>query len=205
MTQNNLNDANQLVYSGLKEVVGTQELARMAAAGPSGVSEGDLSGSEPAANWLKNHDLGKVQSAMEKKFGKKELQGLLLRSGRASCKFFVKQYGAGMQVTSTEYRLLPSKKRLIKGLKAAASLYAELFNKEISVADEGDHWIWQENETLSASQSHLAGQDCFFTIGLLQEYLAWLSGGKAFSVKQTEKVGLTGGACCLAISKQPIE
>jgi hypothetical protein len=205
MTQKNFNEASQLFYSGLKEIVGTKELARMAAAGLKGAVEGDFSENETAVNSLGSHDLGQVQSAMEKKFGTKELQGLLVRSGRASCKFFVKQYGPGMQVTSMEYRLLPSKKRLTKGLKAAAGLCSELFKKEISVVDENDHWIWQENDTLSASRSHTFGHECFFTIGLLQEYLAWLSGGKAFSVKLAEQVGQTGSACCLTISKQPIE
>jgi hypothetical protein len=205
MTQKTLHEVGQLVYSGLKEIVGTQELARMMAADLAGGSECDLSECETAANFLRSDDLGLVKSAMEKKFGKKELQGILVRTGRASCKFFVKQYGPGMQVTSKEYRLLPSKKRLTKGLTAAAVQCSELFKKEISVVDEGDHWIWQENDTNSGSRPYLVDQDCFFMIGLLQEYLAWLSGGKAFSVKQAEKTDLTGGACCLTISKQPIE
>ncbi|MHC1785437.1 MAG: hypothetical protein AB9891_22260 [Anaerolineaceae bacterium] len=205
MTQKILNEVSQLVFSGLKEIVGIKELARMMAADLPGGSEGDLSENETAANLLKCHSLDQVQVAMEKKFDKKELQGLLVRVGRASCKFFVKQYGPGMQVTSTEYRLLPSKKRLAKGLNAAAGLCSELFKKEISVVDEGDHWIWQETDSPSPSCAHLAGQDCFFMIGLLQEYLAWLSGGKAFSVNQTGKAGLADNACCLTISKQPIE
>jgi hypothetical protein len=205
MTRQYINEAYRLFFSGLNEIVGRKELARLLETDTNGAMPGGPSEDESAVLYLREKGMSRLQARMEKQFGRKELQGLLLRSGRASCKFFVRQYGPEMQVTSTEYRLLPTKKRLLKGLKAAAGLCAELFHKEISVVEEGDYWIWQETQPDNETASDTNCPEFFFTIGLLQEYLAWLSGGKTFQVKRAETGGNFEGLSRLAISKQPVE
>jgi hypothetical protein len=200
MTQTQSNKVSRLVFSGLKEIIGLKELSHLVGSGMN--SKGEVKAALVKPDWesLPDQDLGRLQTVMEQKFGQKELQGLLVRSGRASCKFFVKEYGPDMQVTSIEYRLLPSKKRLTAGLLAAANLWSQLFKMDVSVVDDANAWTWRENH-----KNPQSGQDCYFTIGLLQEYLAWLSGGKAFSVKKAEVMDSAGMGLWLKIDKQPIE
>ncbi len=205
MTRRYINEAYRLFISGLNEIIGRKELSRLMETEANGEMPGGPAEVENAVLYLREKGIHRLQDRMEKKFGKKELHGLLLRSGRASCKFFVRQYGPEMQVTSSEYRLLPTKKRLLKGLKAAAGLCAELFQKEICVVDDGDCWIWQETQRENEAASDPGCPEFFFIIGLLQEYLSWLSGGKSFQVKRAEIGGHVEGVDRLLISKEPLE
>lgn len=205
MTLTYSNDVGRLFLSGLNEIIGKEDLQGMLGSGP---QPGSKEISDFKKTDVKNQstiDLGKIQEVLAKKLSSTELRGLLLRCGRASCKFFVKQYGPEMQVTSIEYRLLPSKKRLMRGLKAAAGLWGDLFERNVSVTDEGDQWLWQENRSQHGVQNERPVGDSYFTMGLLQEYLSWLSGGKTFCVKLKEGTSSRTDGCSLHITKQPIE
>lgn len=205
MTQEYLIAAFRLVFSGLKEIFGSEELERLMDAQANGLNFKLISEEDTVWDFVREKNLSQIRTALETEYGDQELRGLLLRAGRASCKYFVRQYGAEMQITSTEYRLLPTKKRLQKGLKAAAGLCGKLFRKEISLIDEGDRWTWQEKLSNSEHGMEECGNESFFTIGLLQEYLAWLSGGKTFQVKKAHNTGFFDGTFRLSINKQPME
>jgi hypothetical protein len=204
MPQTNSNRVSQLVLSGLKEIIGVSELAKIV----SRIVHGEKATSQEINHEIPDVpdcDLEKMQVIMENQFGQKGMQGLMVRSGRASCKFFVKEYGSSMKVTSMEYRLLPSKKRLMIGLQAAAGLWSELFTAKISVVDQGDYWVWQETEPEKKNSCPHLSQNCYFTIGLIQEYLSWMSGGKVFSVKKADPRVQEQVISCLRINKQPID
>lgn len=204
MSQTTSNKVSQLVFSGLREIIGTNELAKIV----SRIVQREKETSQKVIHEIPNlpdSGLGEMQTILENQFGQKELQGLMVRSGRASCKFFVKEYGSSMNVTSMEYRLLPSKKRIMTGLQAAAKQWSELFTAKISVVDQGDSWFWQETELKMEKSSDKVSQNCYFTIGLLQEYLSWMSGGKVFSVKKCDLLGQEQVISSLKINKQPID
>jgi hypothetical protein len=200
-----MNAACRLVYSGLNEILGCAELEKLTEVPARGADFECSSDGHGIMESTGDMYLRRMQTLLGTKYGDQELSGLMLRSGRASCKFFVRQYGPEMQVTSTDFRLLPTKKKLQKGLKAAAGLCGELFRKEISVIDQDDRWIWQEKLPASEAEKEDCRRDSLFTIGLLQEFLAWLSGGKTFQVKRTETAGSMGDVLCLSIHKKPME
>jgi predicted hydrocarbon binding protein len=45
---------------------------------------------------------------------------------------------------------------------------------------------------------------CHLAVGLLQESLYWLSGGKMFNVEETACIGRGDAACTISIDRTPL-
>lgn len=152
-----------------------------------------------------HRDLQMIQHALEEMYGQRGSCGIMLRAGRASFKHFLQQYGVPMGITDLQYRLLPAPIRLKTGLEALARQFSIVAQASVTVEEQDSRWIWQVENCPFA---HKCGSDetlCAYTVGLLQEFLSWASGGRVYSVWEVECEATGSSNCKIQVEKQPLD
>lgn len=145
-----------------------------------------------------------LQNALELAYGPHGGRGMALRIGRACFKYGMKEYGSMLGLTEMTFRLLP----LSMKLRFGAKVFADLFNKHtdqiVHVDELGSRIFWRIERCPLCWQRKSEEPVCHLAVGLLQESLYWLSGGKIFNVEETACIAQGDPSCTIAIDRNPI-
>jgi predicted hydrocarbon binding protein len=91
---------------------------------------------------------------------------------------------------------------------AGASALAEIFNKytdqRVRLEDKGNMLVWHIERCPLCWDRYTDAPSCQMAVGLLQESLYWMSGGKFFSVEETRCVACGDSECSIVIEKVPM-
>jgi len=148
--------------------------------------------------------LSLVQSALEKKYGPRGGRGLALRVGRACFTYGVKEYGSMLGLTEMAFRLLPLSTKLHTGAKAFAELFNKYTDQKVLVEEKDNKIFWHIECCPLCWQRKTDEPVCHLAVGLLQEALYWLSGGKVFNVEETACIARGDAACTIVIDRTPL-
>jgi len=184
-----------IVVDALKETIGPDRFADLVQRHPSMISDDSLAD-------LSFQDLHRV---FEQEFGLKTAGGIFLRAGRSAFGYFVKQFDAETGFEGLEFRLKPTPKRILTGLKALANIFNQECGSAIEVTVEGDSWSWADSNCSECNQERPQAYACHFTTGLLQEYLSWISGGRIFQLKETAGRANGAAVCLISIHHRPLD
>jgi predicted hydrocarbon binding protein len=162
----------------------------------------------PAANLQRGFDFAEmaaVNLALEEMYGPRGGRGMALRAGRATFGRALGNFGALAGVEATAFRMLPLGRRLRVGLSALARIYSEISDQISSVEETGRefHYIVERNATCW-SRSGEEKPVCFMMVGVLQEALNKISGGREFRVDEAECQAMGAKACRFVIRKEPL-
>ncbi len=146
-----------------------------------------------------------VTQTMKEMFGLTGTRGLLVCSGRAAFKYFLKQEGKRLGFDTTQFRLLPTRTKLKKGLQQIAFWMQESSGEVITIVNEDKHWIYQVASSEKGTHELTSSINCDFMVGLLQEFLAWAGGGKFYRVKEASCRAAGADCCSFVIDKFPLE
>ncbi len=161
----------------------------------------------PANNQNRNfptHFSSRMQKAIEEFYGPRGGRGVSLRIGRACFQYGLREYGHMLGLTETAFRLMPMNARL----KIGSTAFAEVLNK-----NTGQHLRMEDKETdliCHIERCHLCMDRhsdeaaCQLLVGLLQEAMIWLSGGKFFHVEETNCIARGDAVCTIVINKTPM-
>jgi len=145
-----------------------------------------------------------LQSALEQVYGPRGGRGLALRAGRSCFKYGLKEYGSMMGITEMAFRLLPLPTKLHTG----AQVFADLFNKHtdqhVRLEETETQILWHIERCPLCWERTENEPVCHLAVGVLQEALYWLSGGKVFNVEETACVACGDPACTIVIDKTPL-
>lgn len=181
-----MNGGEEPLVSGLEEVLGPTELSRLT--GKAGRSS-----------------LTALQQKMEECYGSDGARGVAICAGRSAFKHLVERNGGVIGFEETDYRFSPIKVKIRKGLSLLAKWIENTYGLKATVQNGvGDYYRFEVSE---GQRSDLAKELplCDFTSGLLQEFMAWTSGGKFYVVRETD-CRRTGSACCnFQVGKTPVE
>ena len=145
-----------------------------------------------------------LTETLEQAYGPHGGRGLALRVGRACFNYGIRQYGTQLGITQMAFRLLP----LPAKLTAAATAFAELFNKftdqRVRVEREDGKILWHIERCPLCWERKAADPVCHLAVGLLQEALYWLSGGKVFNVEEKTCIAAGDETCTITIDETPM-
>jgi predicted hydrocarbon binding protein len=148
--------------------------------------------------------LSKLLSTLEQAYGPRGGRGVALRVGRVCFKYGLKEYGTQLGLTELAFRLLP----LSTKLRVGARSFSELFNRHtdqvVRVEETDAKILWHIERCPLCWERHEAEPVCHLAVGLLQESLYWLSGGKLFNVEETSCIARGDACCTIEIEKTPI-
>jgi predicted hydrocarbon binding protein len=149
--------------------------------------------------------LAAIMTALESIYGPRGGRGVALRTGRACLKYGLREFGSLLGLTELTFRLLPLDEKIRFGAEAVAQFFSKVSHQRINLMEDEEHFIWNLENCPLCWGRHTHSPTCHLTVGLLQEALYWVSGGKFFEVEETECCGCGDPACKIVIAKQPFE
>lgn len=148
--------------------------------------------------------VSQIMAALEQAYGPRGGRGLALRTGRACFKYGLKEYGSMLGLTETAFRLLPLPTKLQTGVKVFADLFNKHTDQQVQVEETEKQILWHIERCPLCWGRQTDGPACHLAVGLLQEALYWVSGGKVFNVEETACIAHGGAACTVVIDKIPL-
>lgn len=146
-----------------------------------------------------------LQSTLEQVYGPRGGRGLALRVGRECFKYGLKEYGSMLGLTEIAFRLLPLPTKLRTGAKTFADLFNKHTDQKVSVEEKDDRIFWRIEQCPLCWERKAEEPICHLAVGLLQEALYWVSGGKIFNVEETACIARGDAACTIVIDQAPFQ
>ena len=141
---------------------------------------------------------------LEQVYGPHGGRGLSLRIGRACFNNGIRQYGTQLGITEMAFRLLPLPAKVSAGAKVFAELFNATTDQKVRVEEDGDKLLWHIERCPLCWERHAQEPVCHLAVGLLQEALYWLSGGKVFNVEEETCIAAGDETCTIVIDQSPI-
>ncbi len=149
--------------------------------------------------------VGGLTRALLDMYGPRGARGIGLRVGRVVFKHGIREYGPLLGLAELTFQLLPFSIKLEQGAKAFADLFNLYTDQIVRLQETPEALCWQIERNPLAWGVQSSGPVCFVAVGLLQESLLWLSGGKTFQVDETSCVACGGSVCNIVITRKPLE
>lgn len=194
----------QVAQEGMKEIIGQ---AGVNAVFNLELRKSEETGSEPVnlEDGVSFGELASLQAALEELYGPRGGRGVALRAGRASFPYFLREFGLLSGLMDMDFRLLPARLRLRAGLERMARTIAGFCHEAIEVSEDERCWYWRIERCPECWERQTSEPCCHYIVGLLQEYMAWASGGKYFPVVEVECCAAGGAACIIQIEQQALD
>jgi predicted hydrocarbon binding protein len=148
--------------------------------------------------------LGQITETLEQVYGPHGGRGLALRIGRACFTYGVRQYGTQLGLTEMAFRLLPLPAKVSAGAKVFAELFNNFTDQRVRVEEADGKLLWHIERCPLCWERAAPDPVCHLAVGILQEALYWLSGGKVFSVEEQTCIAAGDAACTIVIDQTPI-
>lgn len=148
--------------------------------------------------------ISSIQTAFELAYGPRGGRGVALRVGRASFKYGLKEYGSMLGLTEMAFRLLSLSTKLHVGARTFADLFNKHTDQKVSIKEQGGRILWNIERCPLCWGRKAQEPVCHLAVGLLQEALYWVSGGKVFNVEETACIASGSATCTLEIDQTPI-
>ena len=148
--------------------------------------------------------LSTLTDTLERMYGPHGGRGIALQVGRACFNNGVRQFGVQTGITEKTFRLLPLRGKVSVGAKALAELFNTFTDQKVRVEEENGKLFWHIERCPLCWERHAQNPVCHLAVGLLQEALYWLSGGKVFNVEEVTCIATGDEMCTIVIDQLPI-
>jgi hypothetical protein len=119
-----------------------------------------------------------IQTTLEQVYGSRAGNGLSERVGRACLKYCLRDYGYGLGVTSSAFRLLPLPRRVLVGFEALTPIINQLSDHKVSLEHDKKNTYIHIELCPDCGKKQLKSTGCAVMLGFLNETLDWISAGK---------------------------
>ncbi len=151
------------------------------------------------------NNLSEILLSLEDLYGARGGQGLALRSGRACLKYGLREFGPFLGVNDLAFRLLPLHMKLRVGAEAFALSFNELTDQVVRLEEEIDRFLWIIERCPLCWNRKADGPACHLAVGILEESLLWVSGGRHFTVEEITCIAAGDPTCTISIDKEPLD
>ena len=107
-------------------------------------------------------------------------------------------------LTEIAFRLLPLPTKLHTGVKTFADLFNKHTDQKVRVEEKDNKIFWHIERCPLCWERKAEEPICHLAVGLLQEALYWVSGGKVFNVEETACIARGDAACTIVIDQTPL-
>lgn len=149
-------------------------------------------------------DVSMLAAGIDQIYGPRGGRMVGLRVGRVAMRYGLYEFGQVLGISDLTARLLPWSIKLTQGAEALMGLFNQFSDQIVRYEDTPDTLLWHVERCPVCWGRDLDQPRDFFTTGLLQESLLWLSGGKTFAVEQTACRAVGDARCTFEIDKTPL-
>jgi predicted hydrocarbon binding protein len=161
----------------------------------------------PAARSEKNfpfESVTRLQESLEQVYGPQGGRGTAVRIGRACFQYGLREYGSLLGITETAFRLLPLSIKIHAGARSFAELFNTQTDQRVRLEEQEGKLYWIIERCPLCWERKAAEPVCHLAVGLLQEALYWLSGGKIFNVEEIACLARGDPVCTILIDQTPL-
>jgi predicted hydrocarbon binding protein len=150
-------------------------------------------------------DFTAIHVGLEEMYGPRGGHGLALRAGRATFNNALKNFGALAGVGDLAFKALALQAKIQISLPASAKIFSQVTDQLSSVDETDDAFIWTIHRCPICWMRKNADKPvCYFSTGLLQAMLTWVSGGLEFRINESKCCAVGDTVCEFVIQKEPI-
>lgn len=149
--------------------------------------------------------LFRIQQALQSHYGADGANGILWRVGRSFYREYLLQLDDGQGILRSDLRFLPFRKKIHAGLAILAETFSGIDGQHIEVTWKDGRYFWRIQECIQCRNQTDTQWKCSFFLGLVQEYISWIGGGKSFLVDEEECISRGAATCILRIDPRPVE
>jgi predicted hydrocarbon binding protein len=146
-------------------------------------------------------NISALQTGLEVEYGGRVGRGLALRIGRACLKYSLREFSPELGLTDLAFRLLPLQAKLKAGSETFAALFNKYTDQRVRLETDEKTILWRIERCPLCWERHAEGACCHLAVGLLQEAMYWLSGGKYFEVVEKQCIACGAEACIIVIKR----
>ena len=199
------NDALRLLFLAIEEVMGGEGMKAVLRGG----KLDRYIGNYPAKNLelgVKFSEYGGAEQAVEDFYGPRGAKAMLLRVGRATFNYGIKEQSAVLGLAAQALKAMPlpqtaKMKLLLDQMVGAAN---KSINQPTRMDEDDENFWFIVDHCICMYRPTHAAPCCHVTVGALTEAMKWLT-EKQFSVHETECMNLGAAACKYRIPKTPVE
>ena len=191
----------RIILSGMQELFDTKEISSVL--DHAALANFDESSSNQEVD-LSFERLPQLQASLERIFGTPAGRGLAIRSGRASFKHLLREFGKEMGMLDLEFRLLSLPARINFSNQALAALINKHTGLHAAVEMDDEYLYWTIEYNPDNAATYNERSVCHLVIGLLQETLSWTSGDRIYQMEETQCIDCNDPCCKIRIHKKPI-
>ena len=150
-------------------------------------------------------DVSAINQALEEIYGPRGGRGLELRAGRATFADSLRNFGALAGASDLAFKVLPLNTKMRIGVPSMAKIFSQVSDQHSTSKELDNTFVYTIHRCPVCWGRHdLEKPVCFIAVGLLQEGMKWLSGGKEFRVNESKCVSMGDEVCEFIIEKTPI-
>lgn len=204
----------RVLHRAMEEVLGKEGLRSVLQAAqpaPEGVQSGAIDSESAGEEFLEAASgafslsrLKQVLVTLERQYGTAPGKGLALRIGRACFAYGLREYGEQLGLTATAFRLLPFPVKLKRYASALAGLFGGQGSHSVRVQQKEGKLLWQMEPCPFCTGEAAYAAGCLLPVGVAEESLYWLSGGKMFSVEEIACITRGDAACIVQVDETPL-
>jgi predicted hydrocarbon binding protein len=149
-------------------------------------------------------EMGALNQALEDMYGPRGGRGLATRAGRAGLYYALRDFAAVLGIADLAFRLLPMGMKIKIGLNAMSETFNKTSDQVVRVEEELDHFLYYIDRCPVCWGRQAQTPICYGALGLLQEGLHWVTGGKNVRVEEIECIAMGHPSCVFIVQKRPL-
>ena len=149
-------------------------------------------------------EYGALQQAVEEFYGPRGARAMLLKIGRATFQFGLKDQPAILGLAGIALKAIPEKQRMKLILERMAKAATDRINQPSHIVDEEDAFYYVQDEGPCRWRPEHDKPCCHVSVGALMEAMAWTT-GKVYRVEEVACISNGATNCVYRIPKQPVE
>ena len=149
-------------------------------------------------------EYGAVQQAVEDFYGPRGARAMLLRIGRATFQFGLKDQPAILGLAGVALKALPEKTRMKLILDRMAKAASERIHQPSHIVEEEDAFYYIQDECPCRWRPEHEKPCCYVSVGAIMEAMAWTT-GKVSKVEEVACISNGASNCVYRIPKEPVE
>jgi len=150
-------------------------------------------------------ELSQLQVGLEQLYGPRAGRGIALRAGRVCFKHGLREFGPMLGLADLSFRLAPFDAKLRMGAEVFADIFNRFTDQRVRVESTPQALAWHIDVCPVCWQRTTDAPVCHLAVGILQESLYWVSGGKVFKVEETACIAKGDSSCTILIHKESLD
>ncbi len=165
-------------------------------------------GNYPPNNFTKEFafdEVGQLLQALDEMYGPRGGRGLARRAGQSCFKFAVRDFGPMLGVADLTFRILPLGMKLRVGFEVMAQTFNKFTDHLVRLGEDDQYFQWIIERCGACWGRKTDSPCCHLAVGILEEGLYWVSGGKNFYVEEVSCIAAGDSTCTILVSRRPLD